>query len=163
MRLDESRRVEVRKRGLDGRVVSLHVAHVEDRAGAARGGQHALRLLGTARHRLLHEHVEATLERAFREVGVLRRGRRDRDEIAAFEKQVQRFEDGESEAAPSTLARSRIGVVSPDDLDSFDSTPGPSVMAPEVSETDHTDPDAAHRTMPLSELRTNSTNSCTSG
>ena len=62
MHFDETRMIEQRAHGGDGRVVALGVPDAEDGTRCARRIDHRLCLTGISRERLLHQHADAALQ-----------------------------------------------------------------------------------------------------
>jgi len=125
--------------------------------------RHPLAVLGARRHGLLDQHVDAAPERLDRTVGVRRGRRRERDEVDLVEECCERLEGGDPEILLRAGARGWIRIVPAHERDALDPLPGAGMVASEVPEPRNPDPHLGHRTMPRSELRTNSTNSWTSG
>src|SRR5437899_3085941 len=153
----------MRERGRDGRIVALHVPDRKDPLGPAGRLEHPLSLLRVRRDRLLDEDVHAPPERFDREIGVRGSGGRDRDEIDPVQERLQGVEEPEAQLPGGPLAGARIRVVCPRERHPLDPGPGARVVRAEMADADHPDANRRHRTMPRSELRTNSTNSWTSG
>ena len=163
VRLDELGSVKVWKGRGHGGIVALDVADGEGHARLSRRLKLPLSLLRPLGDRLFHKHLNPAAQGFDREVGVGGSGRGDGDQVDGVEERLQRFERSHAQIARGPLAGRGIGIVRPDHLNFRDPLPGSRVVASEVSDPDHPDAQQAHRTMPRSELRTNSTNSWTSG
>ena len=163
VRLDEAGGFEVRTGGLNRGVEPLDLSH-EERALLDPGrGEHGGPLFHGRGHRLLDEDVKAALQTGEREIGVARRGRGDRDRIHLVEERLERLEHFHLELTLRALPRDCFGIVGSGQRGAVDSRPGARVVGAEVSYPDHAHAKPAHRTMPRSELRTNSMNSWISG
>jgi hypothetical protein len=84
-------------------------------------------------------------------------------EIDPVQEIGERVKGGDAELRLRARASGGIGIMPAHDRDAFDPLPGAGMVASEVPEPRNADPRFRHRTMPRSELRTNSTNSWTSG